>query len=245
MAPSLIGGNYAKDLSKAPSLSGGFFHSKTHEFLIPDDTVIYRIVETTYHEADYKHIAVVYELAFHSPDFIEEQIDELRDNGESDEDVVKAIIKLGMEEEDKGVIVARFAYDDFSFLDESQQQAFGKQIRGAFVDPEKSGVGLAGQIYRQLALIYGHLACDNTQTEFGAALWAGTIRDVVGRVDIYDCTAQKYVQELGELATGVGGFIAWDLSAVIPHLHQFKLSRWKNYPFEIKSCRHIVLIVSS
>jgi len=245
MAPSLISGNYAKDLSKTPSLSGGFFHSKAHDFIIPDDTAIYRIVENTYDKADYKNIAVVYELAFHSPDFIEEQIDELRENEVSDEDVIKAIIELGMEDEDNSVIVARFAYDDFVFLDQNQQKASGKQIRGAYVDQEKSGAGLAGQIYRQLVQIYGHLICDNTQTEFGAALWAGTIRDVAGRVDIYDCTAQKYVEELDDLAIGVRGFIPWDLSAAIPHLHQFQLSRWKNYPFEIKSCRHIVLIVSN
>lgn len=245
MAPSLISGNYAKDLSKAPSLSGGFFHSRTHEFIIPDDTAIYRIVETTYDKADYKNIAEVYELAFHSLDFIEEHIDVLRKHGASDEDVVKAIIELGMEDEEKSVVVARFAYDDFMFLDQSRQQASGKQIRGAYVDPQKSGAGLAGQIYRQLVLIYGHLVCDNTQTEFGAALWAGTIRDVVGRVDIYDCTAQQYLQELDDLATGVRGFIPWDLNVTTPHLHQFQLSRWKNYPFEIKSCRHIVLIVSN
>lgn len=242
MAPTVISGSYAKDLSKAPSLSGGFFCSMIHEFIAPDDTIVYRIVETTYEQADYENIAVVYELAFHSPDFIESHIERLREDGTSDEEVVREIMQLGMENEQCSTIVARFAYDSFSFLDQCQQQASGKQIRGAFVDPQKSGAGLAGQIYRQFVLIYGHLICDNTQTEFGAALWAGTIRDVVGKVDIYDCAAQQYVEELGDLATGVKGFIPWDLTATYPHT--FQMTLWKSYPFEIKSCRHIVLIVS-
>ncbi|MDT0178149.1 hypothetical protein Q9R34_19175 [Enterobacter sp. BRE11] len=243
MAPTVISGSYAKDLSKSPSLSGGFFHSRTHEFIVPDDTIIYRIVETTYDKADYHHVAEVYELAFHSPDFIEDQIDTLRDDGASDDEVVKEIMALGMEDDQNSVIVARFAYDNFDFLDQNQRPASGKQIRGAFVDPQKAGAGLAGQIYRQFVLIYGHLVCDNTQTEYGAALWAGTIRDVVGRVDIYDTGAQKYIEELDDLATGAKGFIPWDLStATYPHV--FQMSRWKNYPFQIKSCRHIVLIVS-
>lgn len=243
MAPTVISENYVKDLSKAPSLSGEYFHSMTHEFIVPDDTTIYRIVETTYETADYDNIAVVYELTFHSLDFIEGYINELRDDGASDEEVVREVMQLGMENEEQSIIVARFAYDSFSFLDQNQQQAAGKQIRGAFVDAQKSGAGLAGQIYRQFVLIHGHLVCDNTQTEFGAALWAGTVRNVVGKVDIYDCVAQQYVQELGDLATGVQGFIPWDLGTVT-YPHTFKMTRWRKYPFEIKSCRHIVLIVS-
>ena len=243
MAPTVISGRYAKDLSKSPSLSGGFFVSKIYEFIVPDDTLIYRIIETTYDKADYRYVAEVYELAFHSPDFIEEQIDLLREDGKTDDEVVKQIIALGMEDEQNSLIVGRFAYDDFDFLDQNKQPACGIQIRGAFVAPQKAGVGLAGQIYRQFALIYGHLICDNNQTEYGAALWAGTIRDLVGRVDIYDCVAQQYIEELDDLATGAKGFIPWDLTTVT-YPHVFQMSRWKNYPFQITSCRHIVLIVS-
>ncbi|EKN3468771.1 hypothetical protein [Yersinia enterocolitica] len=243
MAPTLIGEHYSKDLSKLPLFPGGSFVSRTHCFILPDDTRILRFIETTYEKADYNYIAVVYELAFHSQDFIDGQIDEHRENGLSDQQIVEEIICLDMEDEEYSIVVARFAYDDFNFLDHNAQPATGKQIRGAFVDSEKSGVGLAGQVYRQLVIIYGHLICDNTQTEFGASLWASTIRDVVGKVNIYDYVRQKYIEELGELAIGTGGCTPWDLGTT--NQSKLTLSRWKNYPFQIQSCHYLVLIVSA
>lgn len=244
MAPTVNSGSYTKDLSKAPSLSGGASLCNDYYFIVPDDILIYHIVETKYDGADYGYIAEVYQLSFHSmADFIEPLINGLRAKGISEEDIVCEIIKLEMEDESKSILVARFAYDPINFLDPKQQQVSGIQIRGAFVDAEMSGAGFAGQVYRQLVLIHGHLVCDNAQTEFGAALWAGTIRDVVGRVDIYDCTTQQYIQELGDRGIGVHGFIPWDLnSADDPHV--FQHGRWVAYPFQIKSCSHIVLIVS-
>jgi len=241
MAPTLNSGNYAKDLSKAPSFDG-VSHCMTYDFIIPDDTTIYRIVEKAYVGAEYGYVAEVHQLAFHSPDFIEDEIDRLRENDESDEEVVRQIIQLGMEDVHPYVVVARFAYDPIQILDPNQQPVSGIQIRGAYVAPQRAGAGLAGQIYRQFVLIHGLLVCDNAQTEYGAALWAGTIRNVVGRVDIYDCARHQYIQELGDKGIGVNGFIPWDLNAVQPH--QFQLTRWVRYKFEIRSCSHIVLVVS-
>ncbi|MGV8925267.1 MAG: hypothetical protein ACOH2G_06285 [Ewingella sp.] len=243
MAPTLIGEHYAKDLSILPSFPGESFVSRTHCFILPEDTRIFRLTETTYDKADYGYLTVVHELAFHTQEFIDEQIDEHREKGLSDEEIIEIIIRLRMEDVDGSIIVARFAYDDFNFLDQKKRQAAGKQIKGAFVAPEKSGVGLAGQIYRQLVIIYGHLICDNTQTEFGASLWASTIRDVVGKVDIYDTVNQNYIEELSDLAIGTGGCIPWDLG--ITNQSKLNLSRWKNYPFQIQSCHYLVLIVSA
>jgi len=244
MAPSVSSTHFFKDLSKAPSVTGGVSHCNSYEFIAPDDVLIYRIVEKKYDGAEYGYIAEVYELGFHSQDsFINPHIDRLRDDGDSDEEITQQIMALEMEDENKAILVARFAYDPISFLDIHKQQVSGIQIRGAFVRDENSGTGLAGQIYRQLVLAHNHLVCDNVQTEYGAALWAGTIRDVVGRVDIYDFAAQQYIQELGEKGLGVFGFVPWDLnSAENPYV--FKMGRWVNYPFQITRCNHIVLIVS-
>lgn len=242
MAPTLNGGNYTKDLSVAPSLSGGASTLRLHYFLVPDDTVVYRIIEVGFRLSEFDYYAEVYRVGFHSPDFIEKYIDGLRDDGLSDEEVAEEISKLGMDDDSQNLLVARFAYDDISILDRNNVPVCAKQIRGAYVDPQMSGVGLAGQIYRQFVLMHDYLVCDNKQTEFGAALWAGTIRNVVGRVDIYDCANNKYIQELGPKGIGVGGFVPWDLNAPEPYI--FQLGRWVLYPFEIKSCLHIVLVVS-
>lgn len=121
--------------------------------------------------------------------------------------------------------------------------AEGKQIRGAFVTPQKAGEGLAGQVYRQLALLHSHLACDNSQTPYGAALWAVTVRNVVGRVDIYNVAQQSYVEELGPGAVGVKGCVPWDIGKLNPA----SLGKWASYPFNgtINRCYYLVLIISA
>ena len=244
MAPSLIGDNYAKDLSQLPSFPGGSFVSHTSCFILPDDVVILRLTETTYDSADYHHIAVVEEVAFTDPEFIASHIDDLRDNdGLEDSEIVDRIMVLEMEDEDKSEVIARFAYDNFSFIDPNGNPAEGKQIRGAYVTPERAGAGLAGQIYRHLTEVHKHLICDNTQTVYGAALWANTVRNVAGRVDIYNAAKHEYVEELGDGAKGVKGFIPWDIGKLNPS----SLGKWQQYPFNpnIRQCYYLVLIISA
>lgn len=243
MAPSLIGDNYAKDLSKLPSFPGGSFVSNTLYFLLPDDVVIIRLTETTYTKADFDHIAVVEQVAFSSPEFIAEHIDELRDGGLTDEEIVGRILELGMLDEKATETIARFAYDNFTFKDRDGAQTEGKQIRGAYVTPDKAGTGLAGQIYRQLTILHRHLACDNSQTVYGATLWAVTVRNVAGRVDIYNAAKQEYVEELGDGALGVNGCVPWDIGKLSPS----NLGKWEQYPFHstIQHCYYLVMIISA
>lgn len=243
MSPSLIGDTYAKDLSTLPSFPGGSFVSNTLYFLIPDDVIVCKLTETTYDGADFDHIAAVEEVGFHSVDFIASYIDELRDDGKDDDEIVRQILDLGMIDETRSITIARFAYDNFSFLLRDGVVAEGKQIRGAFVTPQKAGEGLAGQVYRQLALLHSHLACDNSQTPYGAALWAVTVRNVVGRVDIYNVAQQSYVEELGPGAVGVKGCVPWDIGKLNPA----SLGKWASYPFNgtINRCYYLVLIISA
>lgn len=243
MAPSLIGDAYAKDLSTLPSFPGGSFVSNVLYFLVPDDVIVYRLTETTYEQADVDHIAVVEEISFSDLNFIQDHIDELRNDGESEEDIVKQIVGLDMIEEEQTKVIARFAYENFPFTLENGFAAEGKQIRGAYVTPEKAGVGFAGQVYKQLAKLHNHLVCDNSQTPYGAVLWAVTVRDVVGRVDIYNVAQQKYVEELGQGARGVNGCVPWDIGKLNPA----NLGKWGAYPFNgtINHCYYLVLIISA
>ncbi|MFJ5457296.1 hypothetical protein [Pectobacterium sp. CHL-2024] len=244
MAPSLIGDNYIKDLSKLPSFPSEGFVSNTLYFILPDDVVIYRLIETTYDNADFDHLATVEEVVFSSPEFIAGHIDMLREEERlSDEEIVKRIIALDMADESQIKVIARFAYEHFSFKDRNGDAAEGKQIRGAYVVTEKAGVGLAGQVYRQLVLLHNHLICDNTQTVYGAALWATTVRNVAGRVDIYNAAKHEYVEELGDGALGVNGCIPWDIGKLNPA----HLGKWQQYPFHstIQYCYYLVLIISA
>jgi len=133
MVPSLIGETYAKNLSKLPSFPGENDITATLNFLLPDDTVMLRLTERSYKKADVDYIAVVEEIAFFSPEFIAEYIDELRNDGLSDEDIVEKILKLNMVDDLATKVIARFAYDHFTFRDRQGHVAQGKQIKGAYV----------------------------------------------------------------------------------------------------------------
>ncbi|MCU5775495.1 hypothetical protein [Winslowiella arboricola] len=64
----------------------------------------------------------------------------------------------------------------------------------------------------------------------------------IGRVDIYNSSTQKYVEELGEKATGINGFIPWDTGTLLPG----SLKKWQPFPFEpIRGhCYPVVHIIS-
>lgn len=244
MAPSLISNTYAKDLSQFPSFSGGNFVSAVRYFIIPDDVIVYRLTETTLYKADFDHIAVVEEIVYEDPTWVEDIINDLREGDHGDELIVRELLEIDPKENQAATrIIARFAYDDFHFKLSNGTAAQGKQIRGAYVTPQKAGVGLAGQVYRQLVVMHKHLACDNSQTVYGASLWAVTIRDVVGRVDIYNVTKQTYVEELGKGAKGVKGCVPWDIGKLNPTI----LGKWGNYPFNptINYCYYLILIISA
>lgn len=244
MAPSLIGDTYAKDLSQFPSFSGGNSVSTVLYFIIPDDVTVYRLTETTLDKADFDHIAVVDEIVYDDPLWVVSIIDDLREDGCDDAEIVKQLHEIDPKENQAATqTIARFAYDNFYFKLSDGTAAEGKQIRGAFVTPQKAGVGFAGQVYRQLVLMHKHVACDNSQTVFGASLWAVTVRDVVGRVDIYNVAKQEYVEELDEGAKGVNGCVPWDIGKLNPTI----LGKWGKYPFHptINHCYYLVLIIST
>lgn len=244
MAPSLIGDTYAKDLSQFPIFPGGNAPSNVLCFIIPDDVIVYRITETTFDRADFDHIAVVEQIVYDDPAWVEGIIDSLREDGYDDKRIVRRLLEIDPEEDLAATqIIARFAYDDFYFKLIDGADAKGKQIRGAFVTPQKAGVGFAGQVYRQLVVMHKHLACDNTQTVYGASLWAVTVRNVVGRVDIYNVAKQAYVEELGDGAKGVKGCVPWDIGKLNPTI----LGKWGNYPFHptLNHCYDLVLIISA
>lgn len=242
MAPTITGDNYAKDLSTPPILCGGVVSSRTLTFVLPpDDNRILKLRENKYSDSDYDYVTTITECAFTDNDFIENEVERLRSEGLSDPDIIKCIDSYQMSKSSEDKIIARFAYDKFTFTDRQGHPAHGIQIRGAFVDPQYSGVGLAGSVYRQLVMSYGHLACDNIQTEAGASLWSWTIRTMISHVHIYDCKSQRYIDTLGDSAVGLAGCIPWDLSATTAHN---VLKRWRNYSFSSRSCHHIVLIIS-
>lgn len=241
MAPSLIGDNYSKDLSRLPLSPGGSSVSNIFYALIEDDTLL-RITEHTYAFGDYQFYAVVERLGSYDRNFFHEEVQRLRtDEKQTDEQIIEHLLSMNMEDSIFTKVIGRFAYQDYTFTERDGSCVVGKQIKGAFLEPDSAGQRIAGIVYTQLIKEYDYLICDNSQTVYGAILWAFTMR-LIGRVDIYDSVKQEFVEELGEKGTGVNGFIAWDIGSLLPK----NLGRWTPYPYDPDngSCYHIVHVIS-
>jgi len=242
MAPTLIDSRYSKDLSTPPRVSGWVVSAKESRFIMPlNDNRILRLVEDRYHGADFGYITKLTLCGYSNEHYIFRQIGQMREAGLSDTEILDMIANLQMDTPFTDKVIARFSYDDFTFLDDTGARVQGVQIRGAFVDEEYSGVGLAGAFYRQLVKRYRNVAGDHIQTELGAALWGGTICRQVGVVRIYDCQANCFIDTLGEGYRGRTGYIPWDLS---PRAKVGNLRRFKTYPFS-QGCRHHIVFILS
>ncbi|HEO1772954.1 hypothetical protein [Acinetobacter baumannii] len=88
-------------------------------------------------------------------------------------------------------LIGRYTYKDFTFKDKEETK-FGKQIRGAYVEPEYQQYKLATFIYKFLAKKYSHLISDNHQTHQGHKLWVLSVLKW-GKVRAYDCLEQKFI----------------------------------------------------
>lgn len=243
MAPTVISSRYAKDLSTLPLVSGAVVSTRQFFILMPSgDNRIFRLDEHRYQGGDYDYITRVSLCKYLEPHYIRDHIQGMRLDDCSDGEIIDLIASLRMEAEEQEEVVARFAYDDFSFTDPTYGEVTGVQIRGAFVHEDHSGEGLAVAVYRQLAIQYGHVASDNTQTHLRARLWAVSIRTQVGEVRIYDCVRRQIVDYLGEGYAGIQGYQPWDY---VPPEHPRVDEQADPERFAETDRRYVVLILSA
>jgi len=251
MAPSLIGldnrlhpegeesDDYDKELEKAFKCTSA---QMLHEFFhVSDDTDLFRLSEYRAQGAYYPYYVVGELLESIDPAYQATEVRRLKTAGESPSSIATQIEALKLHVGQPVTQVFRVAYTDLSFIDKAQNPAICKQIRGVYTQPEYQGARLASTVYSYLIDKYTYLACDHMQTILGATLWAISMRKR-GTVEIYDTTNACFIEELGNGAVGVRGFVPWDIGS----LPQFRAGEWFGTNLEMTpmACQHIINIVT-
>ncbi|GKW03097.1 hypothetical protein ACS91J_03425 [Pectobacterium carotovorum] len=251
MAPSLIGidnrfhpegeeqEDYDKQLDKMPKHSSTV---KVDEFYYVSKAAdLYRFREFNFVGADYPNYILGDLLESIDPTYQAAEVARLRKAHENPQSIAKQIEALKLHLNQPVIPVFRTAYCDFAFVKKSGKQAVCKQIRGVYSHHDHQAAGLASTVYRYLVEKYSYLACDYTQTILGATLWAISMRKS-GLVEIYDTTTNKFIEELGDDALGVNGYVPWDIGS----LPLNRKSDWIGPTLNMtpRSCKHIINIVS-
>ncbi|EJB8458673.1 hypothetical protein MW365_003523 [Acinetobacter baumannii] len=109
--------------------------------------------------------------------------------------------------------IGRYTYNDFTFKDQEETK-FGKQIRGAYVEPEFQQLKLATFIYKFLVKKYSHLISDNHQTHLGHTLWVLSVIKW-GKVKAYDCHEHKFIGSFDKIDP-TEGFKPWSIPYNFP-----------------------------
>lgn len=251
MAPSLIGvdsrfhpegeepEDYDKILHVMPKNSssvqvGEFYHvSKAAD--------LYRLKEFNVAGADYPNYIIGELLQSIDEVYQAAEVGRLRKARETPQSIATQIEALKLHVGQPVTTVFRTAYCDFAFVDKGGKQAICKQIRGVYSHHDHQAAGLATTAYSYLVDKYSYLACDYNQTILGATLWAISMRRR-GLVEIYDTTSGQFIEELGDDALGVNGYVPWDIGSLPP----YRRPEWLGPTLNMipRSCQHIINIVS-
>ncbi|MEG3135532.1 hypothetical protein SC206_18400 [Rouxiella sp. T17] len=248
MVPSLIGQDnrffpeiedYEKDLNKMPRATKlvvlNIFYFTSNDFSL------YRFTEYQLIESNYPYCIIGEHLKSIDPIAEEYEIKRLKRLGWDPLEIGYELSQTGLYGLNPSKTVFRASYIDFNLIDKFGHAAQGKQIRGVFTHTDFTGSGVASIAYSYLVEKYVYLACDNLQTIKGATLWANSMRKR-GLVEIYDTTENKFIEELGEDACGVNGFIPWDIGRMAAYrLNEWGTRKLNPIPF---ACKHIVNIVT-
>ncbi len=217
MAPSLIGQanrlipeieDYSKVLSEMPratriiALGEFYFISRGFDLI--------RFTEYELVDSAYERCIVGECLESCDPDYQEQEVKRLKRAGYTPLEIGAEIESYKLHVGQPVQTVFRVAYCEFPIKDKSGIKVSAKQIRGVFTHADYMGLGIASFAYLYLVDKYQYLVCDTLQTVKGATLWAVSMRKH-GLVEIYDTKNENFIEELGEDACGVSGFIPWDI----------------------------------
>ncbi|MFL6616569.1 MAG: hypothetical protein ACJ8LD_22990 [Pantoea agglomerans] len=254
MAPSLIGfdnrfhpegeepEDFDKPLERIPKHSsfvqvGEFYH-------VSNAGNLYRLREFTFSGAEYPYYIFGDLLESCDPVYQSAEFKRLRKAGESRSSIAKQIEALKLHVGQPQTPVFRVTYCDFSFVNKSGSPTVCKQIRGVYTHFDYQAEGLARTVYEYLIDKYSYLSCDYTQTILGATLWAISVRKIA-LVEIYDTSTDSFIEELGDNAVGVSGYVPWDIG----RLPKYRVKEWFDANFADLnltpgSCQHIINIAS-
>ncbi|EIJ2222172.1 hypothetical protein LIA61_000596 [Vibrio parahaemolyticus] len=241
MAPAVIV-DYSKNLSNPPLGLDRESPQKIQAFFNTMDGFIYEYRE--YPIKGSSHSGCIEVVCFeYSPedDFTLEHADtQFSEHGCKYKAAEEALALEIPPEEEK--VVARYVYSDAKVCFQNPDETVtGKQIRGAYVDPEYSGAKLTKEVYLTILEQYDVLVSDNVQSVDGHGLWAYGVCNW-GEVSVYDSKTQRILSRM--LPTGTSpdqGVVPWSTTV---GLKTDDVARLRNGFWTSGVClRHLILVL--
>lgn len=199
MAPAVIV-DYSKDLCNPPLGLDRTSPLLTKTFFNPVDGYIYEIRE--FQIVGSSNSGCIEVVCYEYPeddDFTLEYADQQYTEHQDKLLAAKEALDLEIPPECE-TVVARYVYSNASVCFQHPNEVLsGKQIRGAYVDPEYARAKLTKEVYLTLLDQHGVLVSDNVQSVDGHGLWAYGVCNW-GEVSVYDSNTQRILSRL--LPTG-------------------------------------------
>ncbi|PSU07106.1 hypothetical protein C9I92_15235 [Photobacterium ganghwense] len=204
------------------------------------DGFLYRLEIRAIERSMYTGAVIVYKLNYAEGDeypeeYAEEAFSESQCKFKAAEDALALGIPVHNEQ-----CVARYIFRDMEVTLGEENVVSGKQIRGAYVDPEFQASSITKHVYLTLLEQHGTLISDHTQSIAGHKLWAFGVCKW-GVVKVYDSDNKKVLVDL--LPGGdspVNGVVPWSAEGLEqPDLDQLREGHWA-----LGNFRHLVLVLS-
>ncbi|MDG1733752.1 MAG: hypothetical protein P8H39_12350 [Thalassotalea sp.] len=189
MPPELIHSNYRKNLDEPPT--GASDEIKSSSFYLAPSGHLYQLHHRLITGSSLDGCVEVFEMVLFSGNeayLVDHMLPSLE--GKSKEDAIQSLLDFQMHEKSTNCI-ARVAYSKTNVATVNKS-LLGAQIKGAFVDDEYSGDGIASFIYDWLLDSFGCVISDNQQTQEGAGLWAYKFSTKYDDLHVYDQTSKQY-----------------------------------------------------
>ncbi|HBR1318359.1 TPA: hypothetical protein L9L16_003981 [Klebsiella quasipneumoniae subsp. quasipneumoniae] len=237
MAPTLDS-SYSKDLSEFPH--PGETRVVRFGFLI-NEASLYKISEIQIidPEDDICLYVSMERVGANDQKQLSEFILDRADEGATEEQIIKELLRSGLLDDSKNSIAGRIALREYSFV-ENDTEVECHQVAGVETVRKLRQRGLCHSTYLFLLHWYEHLVCDDTQTIPGAKIWAGPLMRT-GDVRIYNAKTQTFEDVLGEYGMGKNtGFLPWNRGLLLDP----ELSSWLPNKVQVNVHKFIVLVIS-
>lgn len=237
MAPTLDSA-YSKDLSEFPH--PGETRVARFGFLI-NEASLYKIseIQIIEPEDDICLYVSMERVGAYDQSQLSEFILDRADEGATEEEIIKELLRSGLLDDSKNSIAGRIALREYSFV-ENDTEVESYQVAGVETVRALRQRGLCHSTYLFLLHRYEHLVCDDNQTIPGAKIWAGPLMRT-GDVRIYNAKTEKFEDVLGEYGMGKNtGFLPWNRGLLLDP----ELSSWLPNKVQINVQKFIVLIIS-
>ncbi|MBD8515199.1 hypothetical protein IFO68_21195 [Photobacterium sp. CAU 1568] len=237
MAPAVIP-DYSKALDQPVQ---GLLANIFEQYFYNDmDGNLYRLEICPIKGSTYSGAVIVYKLNYAKGDeYPEYYAGKVFSESQCKISAADEALKLGIPYESE-IQIARYVFKDMD-IEMDSGRISGKQIRGAFVDPDYEGVHITKHVYLTLMEQHGTVISDFTQSIAGHKLWAFGVCKW-GVVKLYDDNQKQMLVELlprGD--TPVNGVIPWSASTLTAQEQEaLRKGHW-----ELGNLRHIVLVLSN